>query len=84
MRTTLDLPDPLFRELKVTAAQRGVALKELIATYIEAGLKDDTKVPVRSRTRSPLPIARKANGSVTPSLTNAEIQKIFDQEDLAP
>jgi len=37
MRTTLDLPDPLFRELKIRAAHQGKKLKELIASYLEAG-----------------------------------------------
>lgn len=39
MRTTLDLPDPLFKEVKTRAVQLGVKLKELLATYIEAGLR---------------------------------------------
>ena len=30
MRTTLDLPDPLFRELKAQAARESLKLKELI------------------------------------------------------
>ena len=37
MRTTLDLPDPLFREVKIRAVQQGVTLKDLLAQYIQAG-----------------------------------------------
>ena len=31
MRTTLDLPDPLFRELKARSALRSVLLKDFVA-----------------------------------------------------
>jgi len=39
MRTTIDLPDPLFREVKSTAASRGLKLKEFIADSLRAALK---------------------------------------------
>ena len=32
MRTTLDLPDPLFRELKARSALRSVLLKDFVET----------------------------------------------------
>lgn len=35
MRTTVDLPDTLFRRAKATAAVRGVSLKDLVITAIE-------------------------------------------------
>jgi hypothetical protein len=34
MRTTLDLPDPLFRELKARSALRGVLLKDFVAEIL--------------------------------------------------
>lgn len=34
MRTTIDIPDPLFREVKATAARKGVLLKEFITTAL--------------------------------------------------
>ncbi len=39
MRTTLDLPDPLFRRLKARAALEGLSLKDLIARFVIAGLQ---------------------------------------------
>ena len=83
MRTTLDLPDPLFRELKARAAHQGRKLKELVTTYIEAGLygsEASTQTPVHPP-RSPLPVVRHATGQTIPAMTNAEIQAIFDDED---
>jgi hypothetical protein len=36
MRTTIDLPDPLFREVKATAARQGMRLKD----YVTEALRD--------------------------------------------
>ena len=38
MRTTLDLPDPLFARLKARAAMKQVSLKQLLHDYVEQGL----------------------------------------------
>jgi len=38
MRTTIDLPDPLFRNVKATAASRGLKLKEFIADSLRSAL----------------------------------------------
>ncbi len=38
MRTTLDLPDPLFRELKARSALRGMLLKDYVAEILQTGL----------------------------------------------
>ena len=94
MRTTLDLPDDTFRKLKAEAALRGFKLKELVAQFIERGLAagDSPPGPVRphgafpvtnERTSYPIPIAREADGSVTPYLSNAQLYAILDEEDLA-
>ena len=39
MRTTLDLPDPLLRQLKARAALEGTTLKTLMRKVVERGLK---------------------------------------------
>lgn len=38
MKTTVDLPDPLFRKAKSTAAERGMSLKTFIAVAVEQTL----------------------------------------------
>ena len=85
MRTTIDLPDPLFREVKTRAVQQGMKLKDLVANYIEAGLRGRNHPAANPgpRLRSPFPIAREVNGSVTPALTNAQLHAILNEEDLA-
>ncbi len=85
MRTTLDLPDETFRKLKAEAALRGYKLKELVAQLIERGLSDGPLPPAGERPRRAfaIPIAREADGTVTPALSNAQLQAILDDEDLA-
>lgn len=80
MRTTLDLPDALFRELKTRAAQQGVKMKELLAAFIQDGLRAG-KNPRDRSSRSPLPIARRATGVQIPALSNSQIAKILDADD---
>ncbi len=82
MRTTLDLPDPLFRELKTRAARQGVKMKELLTAIIEDGLRGGKTARVgTSPARSPLPVARRATGVQIPSLSNAQIAWILDAQD---
>ena len=85
MRTTLDIPDPLFREVKARAAQSGLKLKELLTRYIEAGLKTPhLNSPEPRPKRAPLPVLfEKTPGAPPrPALSNAELYAILDQEDL--
>lgn len=35
MKTTVDLPDPLFRKAKATAAEQGISLKHFITEAVE-------------------------------------------------
>ena len=85
MRTTLDLPDETFRQLKVQAALRGLKLKELVTQFIERGL--DGKMPKSANVVAvevqAIPIAREADGSVTHYLSNAQLYEIIDAQDQA-
>ena len=87
MRTTLELPDPLFKEVKTRAVQQGITLKNLLANYIEAGLRGRptpaSDIDPRANTHS-LPVAweRVLGEPPTPSRTNAEIEAILEQEDM--
>lgn len=83
MRTTLDLPDPLFKAVKTRAIQQGVTLKELLASLIEAGLRAPlaSEGNPGSQNPPPLPVAWPADGSVTPARTNAGLFAILDEED---
>lgn len=84
MRTTLDLPDPLFCELKAQAARQHLKMKDLLHAYVEAGLygRSVATAPPRSA-RSPLPVTRRANGKSIRALSNAQIQQLFDEDNAA-
>lgn len=85
MRTTLDLPDSLFREVKSRAAKEGMKLKELIAHYIEAGLRAPAVLSTGERGhREPLPVAipREPGKAPGQALTNQELHRLLEEEDL--
>ena len=82
MRTTIDLPDPLFREAKTRAVQNGMKFKDLVAQYIEAGLRG--REPANAtlhREQVPLPVFRKASGAAIPARSNAELFEILEREE---
>lgn len=80
MRTTLDLPDPLFRTLKARAALQGRSLKDLVVSYVERGLRESSApstAPAQDRrwedqldpfTKSLLGVAAPTDGSPTPTM----------------
>jgi hypothetical protein len=84
MRTTIDLPDELLRKVKAKAALNGLTLKDLITLYVEQGLRGAPPhtAPLQRR-RSELPVARATTGRSLPSLTNADIHRILDEEESA-
>jgi len=85
MRTTLDLPDETFRQLKAQAAMNGLKLKELVTQLIERGLDAGLTKPAPPPQSGPypIPIAREADGTVTPFLSNAQLSAMLDEEDVA-
>jgi hypothetical protein len=44
VKTTIDIPEPLYRQVKVKAAQEGVTLRELLLAAITRGLKQQPPV----------------------------------------
>lgn len=80
MRTTLDLPDPLFRELKAQSALRGVKLKDFVADLLQTGLAQRARRP-EARPRSPLPVLRQTTGVRHPALSNREVDDLLVAED---
>ena len=38
MRTTVDIPDPIYRELKSRAAREGSSTKKLVLRFVQQGL----------------------------------------------
>jgi hypothetical protein len=53
MRTTVDIPDSLYRELKSKAAKEGITVKKLILRGVEVELHASGK-PARKKLELPL------------------------------
>ena len=84
MRTTIDLPDSLLRQVKARAALEGLTLKELITSYVAQGLQQGTaQRAAQPRQRSVPPmIAKAATGAPIPALSADELAELEIQEDL--
>jgi hypothetical protein len=54
MRTTIDLPDTLFRRAKAEAALRGCHLKDLIADALRLALSEPEALDAKSKPRETL------------------------------
>jgi len=72
MRTTVDIPDSLYRRLKSRAALRGCSVKELILRGVEAELEGPGE-PRKGRLSFPL-ISSQRPGSLR--LSNREINEL--------
>ena len=85
MRTTIELPDELFRRVKSRAALDGVTLKELFHRYVVRGLASESarsSDPIPKK-RSDLPILGAASKVALPNLSNAELDEILEREEIA-
>jgi len=72
MRTTVDIPDPVYRQLKARAALQGCSVKQLILRGVEAELQGKKE----SGRRVVLPLVEtKRPGRLR--LTNAQIDEIL-------
>jgi len=54
MRTTVDIPEPLYREMKIKAATDGTTVREIILESIEAKLRNQ-QTPRKKSNRSRFP-----------------------------
>ena len=73
MRTTVDIPDPLYRQLKSKAAMRGCSVKELILRGARSEIHGK-QAPKRGRVTLPI-LESKNPGSL--KLTNDRINEIL-------
>lgn len=72
MRTTVDIPDPIYRQLKGKAANEGRSVKELVLRAVQLELRDAPKKS--SRRKAPV-IESKNPGSL--HLDNGKIFEII-------
>jgi len=74
MRTTVDIPDPVYRRLKAKAAQQGCSVKELVLRGLRAQLENRKRVGKGKRVALPIIGSRRAGWL---QLTNSQINEIL-------
>lgn len=83
MRTTLDLPDSLLRELKTRAAQNGQSLKSLLNELIQRAMRMPATPDLVQQTVPGLPVLKRLQeAQPTPAQTNAQLEDQTLQEDI--
>ena len=81
MRTTIDLPDELYRTLKTRAAIGGVTMRELVQRLIEQGLiRPDAEADASALPEAP-PVIIPATGAPI-EVAADDIHQLEEQEDL--
>lgn len=79
MRTTLELPDPLFARLKARAAREQVTLKQLLRTYVEQGLAGKPPSSEQQRSRRDLPLIAAPITIAPEQLSNAGLFALLEE-----
>jgi hypothetical protein len=74
MRTTVDIPDALYRQLKAQAAREGSSAKKLILRGVEQVLRANSRKPSGKRVKLPI-IPSKRPGTL--NIDNAAIDDIL-------
>lgn len=72
MRTTVDIPDETYRELKIMAARRGRPVREIVLRGIQQELEGGRERTVR---KLQLPLIRSSRPG-TLKLTNEQIDEL--------
>jgi hypothetical protein len=78
MRTTLELPDPLFARLKARAATEHITLKQLLRHFVEQGLNDRSGEHKEQRSRDTLPQVQGPLPIAADKLSNAGLFELLD------
>lgn len=83
MKATLEIPDALYRDIKIRAARDGVKVKDLVARTLAAGLQHHTEIPKKpAKKKSIFPLFTGPGG---PLLQNKDLRSLSfldDQDDL--
>jgi len=86
MKTTVDLPDSLYRKARICAAERGTTLRAILIESLEQGLRTEDESPPQLPTRERFqpdnrgwPILRPSPGD-TRVITNELIDQLREEE----
>jgi hypothetical protein len=82
MKTTLEIPDPLFKQVKAKAAVEGLKLKDLVTSALSAYLAEPRASRKSQAKPCPFPIIRGRGKWKMPDLTPEFLSKLEQEEDL--
>ena len=82
MKTTLEIPDPLFKRVKAKAAMEGLKLKDLVTSALRAYLIAPEKRRGGKAKPCPFPLIRGKGGPLLKQMNNELIAKLEGEEDL--
>ena len=80
MKTTIDIPDELFREAKARAAMDGIKLKDLVADALRTKLR---AAPAKKKRRVKFPIIEGDPNAppITDEMVKAALEDMYREED---
>ena len=81
MKTTLEIPDPLFRQVKARAAMEGVKLKDLVASALSAYLTKPGADAEGQAKPCPFPLVRGKGGPLLKQTSNQTIARLEEEDD---
>jgi hypothetical protein len=82
MKTTLEIPNPLFKRVKAQAAMEGLKLKDVVASALSAYLSRPRLNEKKVVQRCPFPLVRGRGGPLIKQMNNETISKLQKKEDL--
>jgi plasmid stability protein len=78
MKTTIDIPDALYREVKIRAAREGKPIREIVVQALQSSFEQQI-VPEREIIfENGLPVIRLGLAEKIPALTNEQIAELLD------
>ena len=82
MKTTLEIPDPLFKRVKARAAMDGLKLKDLVTSASSAYLTKPKASAAQKTKTCPFPLVRGKGGPLMKQMSNETIAKLEEEEDI--
>lgn len=82
MKTTLEIPDFLFKQVKARAALEGLKLKEIVASALSTYLSEPKGEKPAQPGHCPFPLVRGKGGSLLTRMDNETIARLEEEGDL--
>jgi hypothetical protein len=82
MKTTLEIPNPLFKRVKAQAAMEGLKLKDVVTSALSAYLTRPRPPSKREAKPCPFPLVRGKVGALMKQMNNETIAELQEKEDL--